>query len=101
MWGRPLNHDDASCFDASRLSINQSVADFMKNMFSETAVLPESPDCHITRNRGGDIHTRENRVNAPSHFYHKVVCERGAYFQELTVLTINITHFKLQLVVAD
>ena len=42
MRGRPLNHDDASCFDASRLSINKSVADFMKNMFSETAVLPEA-----------------------------------------------------------
>ena len=41
----PCHHDDASCFDASRISINKSVGDFPWYMFSETAVLPESPDC--------------------------------------------------------
>ena len=55
MRGRPLNHDDASCFNASQLSVNRSIADFMKNMFSGTAILSESTDCHIVRKRGGGM----------------------------------------------
>ena len=41
----PCHHDDVSCFDASRISVNKSVGDFPWYMFREAAVLPESPDC--------------------------------------------------------
>ena len=41
----PCHYDNASCFNASQLSINKCVADFPQYTFSEAAILPESPDC--------------------------------------------------------
>ena len=36
----PVTTDNASCFDASQLSINTSAADYLQYTFSEAAVLP-------------------------------------------------------------
>ena len=47
----PCHHDDASCFDASGISLNKSVKDFPWYMFSEAAVLPESPTVDLLRNK--------------------------------------------------
>ena len=91
--------DDASCFGASRLSINASAADFP---FSEPAVLPEirgsRHNCRVSmriqdykyeeRREGAYARGKLNiQANAPSPLFPKSSVQKGgAYFRELTVV---------------
>ena len=67
----PCHHDDASCFDASGISLNKSVGDFPWYMFSEAAVLPESltVDLKLPRNKDFEKrqwgHMHEAKLNIP------------------------------------